>query len=202
MARRIAGMLAVAGTASVAMLGITATAHAHTPVLSAVCVSDQAELVVDLRAYSDRGRNVVTITDNGKEVVKSDFAVDYRFKRRFDGKVGHTFMVAVEAWDDPSSHNGWSFRKELEVAQCVKPTTTTPKPTTTPPKPTTSTPPSSSTTGSTTTTVTTSATSVVPVAEETPLAATGASPLWALLAGAGLLGVGGGAVYVTRRRRT
>ncbi|GAA3687977.1 hypothetical protein GCM10022267_88400 [Lentzea roselyniae] len=207
MAGRTFRALAIVGGATFATMAFVTTAYAHVPVVSATCVDEKTELVVDLRSYSGKGRNLLTVTGDGAQLVKTEFATEYSLKREFDGRLDHTFMVKVEAWDDPDATKGWAFEKKLEVVKCVRPTptTTTPTTTTTPAMPTTTTTkPSTSTPTSPPATMTTTSAAVPPVKVETPatpLAATGASPLWTVLAGVGLIGLGAGVVFAMRRKR-
>ncbi|PWK84442.1 LPXTG-motif cell wall-anchored protein [Lentzea atacamensis] len=201
MAGRTFRALAIVGGATFATMAFVTTAYAHVPVVSATCVDEKTELVVDLRSYSGKGRNVLTVTGDGAQLVKTEFATEYSLKREFDGRLDHTFTVKVEAWDDPDATKGWAFEKKLEVVKCVRPTTTTT--TTTTPTPTT-TKPSTSTPTSPPATMTTTSAAVPPVKVQTPatpLAATGASPLWTVLAGVGLIGLGAGVVFAMRRKR-
>ncbi|HUQ57781.1 LPXTG cell wall anchor domain-containing protein [Lentzea sp.] len=200
MINRASGSIAALGISALAVLGSATVASAHTPVLSASCVADKAVIAVQLTDYNAGKDNELIVTDNGAELVSANFGSSHRFQRELDGAAGHRLVVEVKAWDDPDSEQGWSFTKTLDVPQCVKVTTTAPPVQTTTPAPTPSSPTPSQ--------VVTSPTSSEPVSQlvgdETPaepLAATGASPLWLLVGGAALLGAGGAALFVARRRR-
>ncbi|KOV81008.1 LPXTG cell wall anchor domain-containing protein [Nocardia sp. NRRL S-836] len=194
MARRITGTMTVVGLVSMTLLGFVTKASAHEPELSATCVEDIATLSVGLDEYNGKKPNRIVVTDNGETLVKADFTTSYRKKwDSLDGKVAHRFVIDVTAWDDPDGKDGWTFRKEVDLARCVK------------------TPPTTTTTAVPTTTTSTTApkpaptTTVAPVPpkEETapPLANTGAAPTWLLVGGLALVGAGAGTLLLLRRRR-
>jgi hypothetical protein len=191
MSGRIPAAFAIAGAVAVVTLGLTSTAYGHTPAYSVACVANETELSVSLAEYSGKGTNTVTITDNGAEVVKKDFAKVYDFQRKFDGAIARTFVMKVAGWDNSDGSEGWSFGKELKVAPCVKITTTV---TTTPPSSSRTVPPGSNMTS------TASVEVPSPLGGETspPLAATGASPIWLVLTGIGLVGAGAAALLLVR----
>lgn len=192
---------AVVGATGLALLGLTPAAQAHTAKIAAECVDGKAVLTVALADYDGARESTIVVTNNGARVVKAGFKSGYVLNREFTGTINHRFVVTVEAWDDPDSSRGWSFTQTATVPRCVK---------TTPPSSTSSTP--SSTPVPTTTATTTAATTTVPVTstkavaapvvdQTPPLAATGASSLWTLLVGMGLLVAGTGAMLLVRRRK-
>ncbi|SDP97409.1 LPXTG cell wall anchor domain-containing protein [Lentzea jiangxiensis] len=198
MARRITGTMTVVGLVSMTLLGFVKVASAHEPELIATCVEDVATLSVSLSEYNDKKPNKIVVTDNGKILDKSDFGTSYSKKwNSLDGTIAHKFVIDVTAWDDLDGKDGWTFRKEVDLAKCVKtpPTTTT---TTTVPTTITSTTPSKPAPTTTTTTV-----APVPPKEQAapPLANTGAATTWLLLSGLVLVGAGAGVLLFLRRKQ-
>lgn len=202
MASRVLGAFVVAGTTVLATLALATPASAHKDVVSAKCdeTTQKTTLTLDLTWYGDKKDNTVEVSIDGKPVsLKQGQPTKIPFRSTFketgweaDGKVAQKYHVSIKAYDDPDSRNGWS--KEIDVPPtkiCVK------------------TPPPSSSSSTTTTTTTTEApsSSVTPPAPggstpEPPLAATGASPMWLLLSGLGLVGAGAGTLLFLRRRRS
>ncbi|MFD4674025.1 LPXTG cell wall anchor domain-containing protein [Lentzea sp. NPDC058450] len=202
MARRVLGVVAVTATAALTTLALTGTAQAHNPIWSAGCDegAKTTKVSIDLEKYvaSKKGKNTVTLTDGGKEVLKTtEFPESFHWKKNdFDATVKHEFTITVTSWD------GYNKTETKKVDPCVKgtPPTTTTKPATTTTTPATTAPevPSSSAE------VPPSTTPAAPggSAPEPPLAATGASPTWLLLSGLGLVGAGAGTLLFLRRRRS
>ncbi|HEX7309329.1 LPXTG cell wall anchor domain-containing protein [Lentzea sp.] len=205
MASRVLGAFAVAATATIASLALATPASAHTPVSSAECVKDKAVLSVKLTQYAGGNKNTVLIKDGDKVLVDEKFGENWPEKvgnkvesKKFeaDGTVAHKFTIKVTA-SDGSNHN---YEKTHETAACVQaPPTKSSE--TKPPVPSSSV---SEAPSSSVPPVTTSASPVAPggSAPEPPLAATGASPMWLLLSGLGLVGAGAGTLLFLRRRRT
>lgn len=206
MASRVLGALAVTATAALASLALATPASAHTPVASAECVKDKAVLKVKLTQYAGGNKNTVLIKDGEKVLVDEKFGQNWGEQvgnklepKRFeaDGTVEHTFTIKVTASDGEK----YNYKETLKTPKCVDaPPTTTTKATTTTTTPVTTSPevPSSSEVPPTTTTP------VAPAGSnpEPPLAATGASPMWLLLSGLGLVGAGAGTLLFLRRRRS
>lgn len=215
------GALVGAVTAAVAATVFAAVpASAHTPKLVPGCEGEKSTLSVQLLDYNDRHDNHVTVTLGDAEVLEDNTVFGKEFKETYteSSNVELTFTVEVSAWDDPEGEKDWSFTKTVKVPSCVKTTsstttttttdatttttdatTTTTEATTTTTEATTTTTESSTTTSPAATTTTTDA-AVVPIAEESPLASTGASIAVPLIIGLVLLG-GGAAVLIVQRRR-
>lgn len=204
MARRVLGAFAVTATAALATLVLATPASAHIPKWDAKC--DEAAKVtkvwVNLNAYADKG-NTVVVKDGDKELVNTQFGRDFSKNwDKLDATVGHTFTIKVTASDGAR----FNFEDKRTVQPCVKtPPTSTTKPVKPPVPPTVTSPeaPSSSETPPSTTTTTTVPAAPAPGGStpEPPLAATGASPMWLLLSGLGLVGAGAGTLLFMRRRR-
>ena len=202
MARRVLGAFAVTATAALASLALATPASAHTPQSSAECVGDKAVLKVKLTAYKDGNSNTVLIKDGDKVLADEKFGQSWGEKKyEADGTVAHTFTIEVKAVDTKPGQN-FDHKKTYQLDACVKKTTPPSSSATKPPATTaTSAPevPSSSVA------VPSSSTPAAPApggsTPEPPLAATGASPLWLLLSGVGLVGAGAGALLFVRRRR-
>ncbi|MFD9700636.1 LPXTG cell wall anchor domain-containing protein [Lentzea sp. NPDC059081] len=206
MASRVLGAFAVAATATIASLALATPASAHTPVSSAECVKDKAVLKVKLTQYAGGNKNTVLIKDNDKVLVDETFSENWGVQvgnklepKTFevaDSTVKHVFYVKVTA-SDGSRYN---YEKTHDPLTCAKPVETTKPSETKPAVPSSSVPeaPSSS--------VAPSSTPAAPApggsTPEPPLAATGASPMWLLLSGLGLVGAGAGTLLFLRRRRT
>ncbi|WP_083751898.1 LPXTG cell wall anchor domain-containing protein [Saccharothrix sp. ALI-22-I] len=223
-ARRALGLSAVTVTAAVAVLAMTAPASAHVPELKAECKDDKAILSVKLRAYAGGNSNTIKIKDGDETLKDQKFGQSYEEKFTRPGDVAHVFTVTVKAGDGDQ----FSFTKKLKTPPCVTGTTTTTTSatttttstttttttvgTTTTTEPTTTTTTTTTTpietTPTTTTTTTTSSlpttttTGIVPVSNESDLANTGASTAVPLVIGLVLLGAGGLALFMLRRRRT
>ncbi len=208
MARRVLGAFAVTTTAVLASLAFATPANAHTPTVKVDCdeKAQKSVLTVDLKDYNQNGDNTLTVEIDGEQVKKTNFRKGLSretFER--DSKTKHTYKVTVFAHDDPSFESkpqNWSRVFDLSNDKCVKtPPTKTTKPEPTPPTKTTS--PSSEAPSSSV--VPPSSTPAAPAPggsqPEPPLAATGASPLWLLLSGVGLVGAGAATVLFVRRRR-
>jgi LPXTG-motif cell wall-anchored protein len=199
LASRVLGAFVVAGAATLVSLALATPASAHTPKWGASCDENAkvTKVWVNLTAYKDGGRNDVVVKDaNGTEVLKkNDFGKNHsESKENLDATVDHTFTITVKAWD------GYNYTDTKPVGKCVTP----PKPEQ--PKPEQPQPPKPEQPPVVTTTEAPSS-SVTPPAPggstpEPPLAATGASPMWLLLSGLGLVGAGAGTLLFLRRRRS
>lgn len=200
MARRVLGAFAVTATAVLATLALSTPASAHDANWTAKCdpKAKVTKVTVNLTKYSKKGKNSVVIFDGKTELKKTDFEESFTWEKKdLDATAKHEFKLVVTAWD------GYNKTDTKTVDPCVTPTTTTTtttKATTTTTTPVTTSPevPSSSEVPPTSTTP------VAPggSAPEPPLAATGASPLWLLLSGLGLVGAGAGTLLFLRRRRS
>ncbi|RDI22315.1 LPXTG cell wall anchor domain-containing protein [Lentzea flaviverrucosa] len=205
MARRVLGAFAVTATAALATLALTGTAQAHTPVVNKGCdeKTQKSWFTLSLKDYGTAKDNTVVVKIDGVEAFKTTFKgkLDEQKWER-DGNADHTYEATITAYDDPNFQKGWSKVETRTTKDCVKtpPTTTTKQTTTTTTTPVATSPevPSSSEVPPTSTTP------VAPggSAPEPPLAATGASPLWLLLSGLGLVGAGAGTLLFLRRRRS
>lgn len=189
-------------TAALATLALATPASAHTPKWDASCDENGkvTKVWVNLTYYNDKGKNTVVVKDvvNGVEKElptdnKGEFKTSFSKEwKDLDATVKHDFKLIVKAWD------GYNFEDSKTVQPCVK---TPPATTTKPVKQVTTTTeaPSSS---ATTTTATPTAPAPGGSTPEPPLAATGASPMWLLLSGLGLVGAGAGTLLFLRRRRS
>lgn len=202
MASRVLGALAVAATAAIASLVLATPASAHTIDGWAKCVEKEGKkvpyLYVNLTAYNGKKPNSYVLKDNGVEVEAKEFRKSEEIKYTAkDATVKHTFTIDVK------THDGYDAERKYEIKDpCVQaPPTKTTKPEPTQP-PVTSSPapevPSSSASPSSSTPAAPAPGGSTP---EPPLAATGASPLWLLLSGVGLVGAGAATVLFVRRRR-
>lgn len=203
MASRVLGAFVVTGTAVLASLALSTPAWAHTPTVEVNCVGENSVLTVELKNYNtQKGKNSLTVVIDGAEVKKQSF--DWGVAKETwtrDSKTKHTFKVTVIASDDPNGFQknpDWSKEYDLSNETCLPKTPTSSSTSPTPSSPevpsSSVTPPPSSSTpnapapgGST---------------PEPPLAATGASPMWLLLSGLGLVGAGAGTLLFLRRRRS
>ncbi|MFJ8959322.1 LPXTG cell wall anchor domain-containing protein [Lentzea sp. NPDC102401] len=200
MARRVLGAFAVTVTAALATLALTGTAQAHTPVVNKGCdeKAGKSWFTVSLKDYGKDKDNTLVVKIDGVEAFKTTFKGklgEQKFER--DGNVKHTYEATITAYDDLKFERGWSKVETRTTEACVKTPPTKPSETTST-KPTTTAPevPSSSAE------VPPSSTPAAPggSAPEPPLAATGASPMWLLLSGLGLVGAGAGTLLFLRRR--
>jgi hypothetical protein len=184
--RRTGAVLGALGVGAVAVIvGLAGPAEAHTPKATAKCDDGKTVLKVELTRYNPQKANTLSVTDEGKSLLETDFQTDFKKVWEVAGDVDHNFVVKVVAWDDPDGKKGFSFTEKLPVKACVtKPTTTTTKPSESTPETTTS----------------ESAPATTTSEEEAPLANTGASIGLPLGIGALLL-VGGGVLLVVMRRR-
>ncbi|MGW6934441.1 LPXTG cell wall anchor domain-containing protein [Lentzea sp. NPDC054927] len=207
MASRVLGAFVVAGTAALATLVMATPASAHTADGWAKCDGKDAVLHVDLTQFAPEKKNTVVIMDGDKVLVPtekfgSQWSVD---KKGLNGKVAHTFTVDVKAYDTDKS-KGRNYDKHFTYTTTVCDNT--------PPKPEEPKPPQPEQPGvptqpevpSSSVTPPSSSTPAAPApggsTPEPPLAATGASPLWLLLSGLGLVGAGAGTLLFLRRRRS
>jgi LPXTG-motif cell wall-anchored protein len=199
MASRVLGAFAVAATATVASLALATPASAHTPVSSAECVKDKAVLNVKLSYYAGGNKNTVLIKDGDKVLAEENFGQSWEKKFEADGTVAHTFTIKVKASDGAQ----FNWEKTHKTPECVKPQAPKPSEPTKPQQPKPSTP--SEAPSSSEVPPPSSSTPAAPApggsTPEPPLAATGASPMWLLLSGLGLVGAGAGTLLFLRRRR-
>ncbi|ANZ42282.1 hypothetical protein BBK82_46525 [Lentzea guizhouensis] len=188
-------------TAALASLALATPASAHTDNVTAKCdvKTGKSYLTVGLTQYGSKKDNFLTITVDG--TAKAPVAFRESFKTEtweFDATVEHKFKIDIKAYDDPDSTKGWSKSYDRSTTACVKQT---------PPSSSVTQPPASSApeVPSSSAAVPPSTTPVAPApggsTPEPPLAATGASPVWLLLSGLGLVGAGAAALLVVRRRR-
>ncbi|PWK85202.1 LPXTG-motif cell wall-anchored protein [Lentzea atacamensis] len=200
MARRVLGAFAVTATATLASLALATPASAHTPVSSADCVKDKAVLKVKLTQYAGGNRNTVLIKDGDKVLADEKFGQSWEKKFEADGTVAHTFTITVKASDG----DRFNYEKTHKTPECVKTPPTKPSEPTKPQEPKPSTP--SEAPSSSETPPPSSSTPNAPApggsTPEPPLAATGASPMWLLFSGLGLVGAGAGTLLFLRRRRS
>lgn len=205
MARRVLGAIAATAAATLASLALATPASAHTPVVDAKCDPKLGKsiLTVDLQYYGSENKNTLEVTIDGEKQDKITFGRELRNQKwERDGKVVHKYKVSIKAYDDPNGDRTWTrVFDNIETAACVEaPPVTTTKPST--PKPPVTTSPSAEVPSSS---APSSSTPAAPApggsTPEPPLAATGASPLWLLLSGLGLVGAGAAAVLFVRRRR-
>ncbi|MEU3642559.1 LPXTG cell wall anchor domain-containing protein [Lentzea sp. NPDC034063] len=202
MARRVLGAFAVTATAVLATLALSTPASAHTPKWTASCDKGAkvTKVSVNLTQYNKKAKNTVTVLDGETKlpIDKPEFQESFSKEwTNLDASVKHVFKLVVTASD------GYNYEDTKTVEACVDkaPPTKPTKPTETKPtEPTSSAPevPSSSAE------VPPSSTPAAPggSAPEPPLAATGASPLWLLLSGLGLVGAGAGTLLFLRRRQS
>jgi LPXTG-motif cell wall-anchored protein len=204
LASRVLGALAVTATAALATLAMATPASAHTPVSSADCVKDKAVLQVKLTQYAGGNNNTVLIKDGDKVLADEKFGQNWGEKKfEADGTVAHTFTIKVTASDG----SRFNYEKTHKTPACVTPNEPTKPPK--PPKPEVPTKPGVPTQPEVPSSSATPPSSSTPAAPapggstpEPPLAATGASPLWLLLSGLGLVGAGAGTLLFLRRRRS
>ncbi|GGU70607.1 LPXTG cell wall anchor domain-containing protein [Lentzea flava] len=198
MASRVLGAFAVTATATLASLALATPASAHTPKVEAYCDQNAKVTVlkVKLTQYAPGDKNTVIVKDGTTVLEPTRNFGDSWSKTwdKLDASVDHNFVVEVKA-SDTTPKKSYDFNWEKLVKSCVQA------------PPTQSTPPSETTTTTTTTTTEAPSSSVTPPAPggstpEPPLAATGASPLWLLLSGLGLVGAGAGTLLFLRRRRS
>jgi LPXTG-motif cell wall-anchored protein len=204
LASRVLGAFVVAGTTVLTSLALATPAFAHTPSVEVKCdeTNKQSVLTVELNDYNThKGQNTL-IVEIDKTVVDQIKFNDGLAKKKWskNSTDDHTYKVTILASDDPDIGNknpNWSRVFELDNKKCVK---TPPKPEQPqPPKPEQPKPPVETTEAP--------SSSVTPPAPggstpEPPLAATGASPMWLLLSGLGLVGAGAGTLLFLRRRRS
>lgn len=209
MASRVLGAFAVTATAALASLALATPASAHTDNVTAKCdpATQKSTLTVGLTLYGHENRNTLEVTIDGKTEPKITFGREIVPSKKWelDGKVAHTYKVAIKAYDDPDGKHKWTKTYDLTTEACGKPEQPKPEqpkpeePKPEQPKPEQPEVPSSSVTPPTTTT--SDAPAPGGSQPEPPLAATGASPLWLLLSGVGLVGAGAATVLFVRRRR-
>lgn len=189
MAGRVLGAFAVAATAGLTVMAMAIPASAHTPDAKADCVKDKAVLTINLKYYAEKG-NKILVKDGDTVLEEKTFGENYKKDFTLPGDVEHTFTVVVKA----SDNSKYDWKKSLETEKCVAPTSSV----TIPPSQTSSSVPVPS---SETTTPSTTTPAPGGGEAEPPLAATGASTTWTLLAGLGLVGAGAATLILVRRKR-
>jgi cell division septation protein DedD len=210
--RRITGRLAGAGALAVAgvvtFAGV-ASAHGHTDKVT--CSS----LSVDLENYQDATNSVVVTIGGTTEVNNQNFGKS--FTQTFQVPADHAkpidYEVKVVAGDDanpgPDDHKGWTFDEKGLIPICPESPSPSPSKTSPSPTPSHSQSPSPTPTTPAPTTPAPQTTAAV-VATPTPspsstgksLAFTGGGSNAGMIAGvgAGVVVVGGGLVFLGRRR--
>ncbi|MDH6141085.1 MULTISPECIES: hypothetical protein [Kitasatospora] len=209
---RISGRLAGAGALAVAgVVTFAGVASAHQPDKSRDCTS----FTLDLHSYPTGAQaNWVTVTVNGKEIVTHEYFSGTYNPAPFPAKPTDTVTFHVHTKDDPDEKNHqWSG--DFTVPQppnCPSPSPSPSQSTTPPPPPSPShsqtppPPPSATPTTPAPTTAPPTTAAAVPTPSATPtkpsLAYTGGGSDAGLIAGigAGVVVVGGGLVFMTRRR--
>lgn len=190
MAGRVLGAIAVAATAGLTVLALATPASAHIPDVKAKCVKDEAVLTVNLNAYAAKGNKIV-VKDGDTVLEDTEFGKSFEKTYKATGDVERTFTVDVKASDSSK----YDFKKTLEVEKCVKHVPPTSSVTVPPSETSSSVPVPSSETPAP------NPPAAPPAGAEPPLAATGASTTWTLLAGLGLVGAGAAALILVRRKR-
>ncbi|TWP50982.1 LPXTG cell wall anchor domain-containing protein [Lentzea tibetensis] len=187
---RVLGAIAVAATAGLTVLALAIPASAHTPDVKASCVKDEAVLTVNFKAYAPKEQNTILVKDGETVLEEAKFGEKFSKTFKKPGDVEHTFTIVVKAYDSSK----YDYKNTVKTEKCVK---TPPQTVSTPPSQTSSSVPvpSSETTAPSTTVP------APPAGAEPPLAATGASTTWTLLAGLGLVGAGAAALILVRRKR-
>ncbi|MDH6117216.1 hypothetical protein ABH930_001799 [Kitasatospora sp. GAS204A] len=199
-----AAVLAVAATGLLA-----GTASAHTYTITHTCSS----VTVNLANYNSNVTNTITVTEGDQTVLptqtfKDTFQQTFQVDPKHSGVVDVT--IAVVAGDDPTMKHTWTFTDVEHVPVCPTPT---PTPSPTPPSPTPS--PTPTTASPTPTTpAPTSAKPTTPAPKPTTpapkpsstgpsLAFTGGGSDSGMIAGVGaaVVVLGGGLVFMTRRRK-
>ncbi|MFE0458965.1 LAETG motif-containing sortase-dependent surface protein [Kitasatospora sp. NPDC058965] len=198
---RISGRT-LAGATVLAVVGVgvlSGTAWAHKQAVTSTCTS----ATVDLTDYNGDVTNTVTVIIDGKTLVdKQTFGTT--FKQTFQVAAHDkplTGEVDVLAGDDLKGHNGWTGTWPITIPVCPPPPSPSPSPTPTKPAPSpTPTPTPTPTTAPPTVKPTSKAPSPSPTGPQ--LASTGGGSNAGLIAGigVGVLVVGGGLVFVSRRR--
>ncbi len=202
MARRVLGAFAATATAALASLALATPAFAHTDNVTANCdkKAGKSYLTVGLTQYGKQADNFLTITVDGKERPAVAFREAFKEETwEFDATVKHDFKIEIKAYDDPDGTKKWSKTYDRSTTACVEEAPPTSSSVTEPPV--TSAPEVPSSSVAVPPSSTTAAPAPAGSTPEPPLAATGASPLWLLLSGVGLVGAGAGAVLLVRRRR-
>jgi LPXTG-motif cell wall-anchored protein len=208
LASRVLGAFVVTATATLVSLALATPASAHTPKVEAYCDQNAKVTVlkVSLTQYAGGNKNTVIVKDGNTELQPlKNFGESWsKTWDKLDATADHNFSVEVVASDTTSKKN-YNFSWSKLVTKCVQappkpeqPKPEQPKPEQ--PKPEEPKPPVE-------TTPEVPSSSVTPPAPggstpEPPLAATGASPLWLLLSGLGLVGAGAGTLLFLRRRRS
>ncbi|WP_329568478.1 LAETG motif-containing sortase-dependent surface protein [Kitasatospora sp. NBC_01266] len=215
--RTLAGAVALAAAGVVTFAG-AASAHGNND--HTTCSS----LVVDLENYNEKVTNTVTVIVGGvTEVNNQTFGSSFQktITVATDHQAPIAYEIKVQAGDDATGKNGWTFTTNDVIPVCPPPTSpppTTPAPPTSPsPSPSSSTAsptPTSTPTSSPTPTASVKPTSAAPVVKPTTpapkptssspsLAFTGGGSDSGVIAGVGaaVVVLGGGLVFMTRRRK-
>jgi LPXTG-motif cell wall-anchored protein len=210
LASRVLGAFAVTATAALATLVLATPASAHSPTSNAYCDAKAKKTVLSVSlTYYVGNNNKVVVTDGDKELKNLSFSQNWSYTPEgFDPTVDHKFRIVVTPGDGKGAYD-----KTHTVYKCVEKTPDKPKPEQPKPeqpkpeqpkpeqpKPEEPQPPVVTTTEA----PSSSATPPAPGGStpEPPLAATGASPLWLLVSGVGLVGAGAGTLLFLRRRRS
>ncbi|NGY60603.1 LPXTG cell wall anchor domain-containing protein [Lentzea sp. NEAU-D13] len=213
MASRVLGAFVVTATATLVSLALATPASAHTPKVEAYCDQNAkvTTLKVSLTQYAGGNKNTVIVKDGNTELQPlRNFSESWsRTWDKLDASADHNFSVEVVA-SDTTSRKNYNFSWAKLVTKCVQappkpeqPKPEQPKPEQPKPEePKPEQPPVVTTTEAPSSSVTPPAPAPGGSTPEPPLAATGASPLWLLLSGLGLVGAGAGTLLFLRRRRS
>ncbi|EST21507.1 hypothetical protein N566_27455 [Streptomycetaceae bacterium MP113-05] len=199
--RRRSGIaLGAAGVALAGSVLLAAPASAHTPTWSVDCDS----VSVDLKYYSTKAPNTVTITAGGEEVLSEEFGKGFHKEDLALPQHSEELEVHLKVVASDGARFNFDETKTSPVCETTEPTEPEPTPSETmpteEPTPTESAAPSPS--QSTTTPP------AEPVDDETPaptdLAETGSSDSTPLIAGiaAAVVAAGAGLMVVARKRRS
>src|SRR3954469_15754481 len=99
-ARRTLGAFALVGTTAVVWFGFVDPAGANAPTVKASCVGGQSVLTVEIRDYSSRVSNTVSVQDNQQVLDNRRFGSSYRNSFIRPGNVEHVYRVVVSAGND------------------------------------------------------------------------------------------------------
>lgn len=189
---------AAAGLGVVVPLVLAGSASAHVPTWSVHC----DKISVALTSYNPDHQNTVSLTVDGEKLLDA---------KKFGASFSQTFVVkahtkdikavlAVVTDEDPKGAKGWTVTKTETIAPCEQPPTTPPpshSPTTPPPSQSATPTPTVKGTGSAPATPS-------PTPTGPQLASTGGGGDTPLIAGAGaaVIAIGGGLLFVNRRRQS
>lgn len=126
-ARRTLGAFALVGTTAVVWFGFVDPAGANAPTVKASCVGGQSVLTVEVRDYSGRVTNTVSVLDGRRVLDSQRFGSSYKNSFIRPGNVEHSYRVVVKAGNDRTGDQGFSFDRTVPQQECarVPPTTTT-----------------------------------------------------------------------------